>query len=294
MMELFWIILILMLLFALFFILWPFFQSKVVILPSHKDANVQLYKKQLAQLEEDLETQAVTPAIYRQLKKEIETGLLQDVVLADEVTLRESTRPKQSSLLAIFLVLFIPIFSISIYLKLGDSNALKKYYIESAHAAEINAEIKQFKSPQQLINKMLTVLQQHPESAEGWFLLGRLYTSTSQLAQAEQAYAKAIEFAPTNLNYKLQYAETDFFANQQMLSQTAADYLAEVIQKQPNNPEAINLAALVAFSAKHYQVAIKNWQKLLAFFPASTSQGQVIMRAIQEAELRIHPAKPAA
>lgn len=286
----FWLMIAIMLMIAITFIIWSWLFKNKDDSPLHADANIHLYKQQLAQLDEDFAAGAMTPVLYQQMKQEIEQGVLQDVVHADSVSrssLRGSLRPKQSSLLAIFLVLFIPIFSISIYLKLGDSNNLKKYYVESAHAAEINAEIKQFKSPQQLINKMLTVLQQHPNSAEGWFLLGRLYAGTEQLNLAEQAYTKAILFAPNHLNYKLQYAETDFFLNQQKLSKQAQEYLTEVIAKQPNNAEAINLAALAAYSSGNYQIAINNWEKLLSYFPASSSEGQVIMRAIHQAQLHI-------
>lgn len=292
MMFLFWLIIALMVIIALAFVLWPLLRTQKPFLPSHDEANVRLYQNQLQHLEQDLETNTITPQIYRQFKKEIERGLLQDVETVPEKSKKATIKPDRIT--ASILLVFVAAFSISLYFKWGDSVQLKKYYAERAHAAEIDAEIKTFKSPQQLIDKMQAVLQQHPDSAQGWFLLGRLYTSTNQLDKAQAVYAKAVALAPTNLQYKLQYAQADFFGSKEKLSATAAEYLNDVLKKEPNNPEAINLFALNAFSEKQYQIAINNWEKLLNYFPANSKEGQVIMNAIHEAQLRIHPAKPAA
>lgn len=194
---------------------------------------------------------------------------------------------KATGITAILLTAFICIFSLSLYLHWGNSQSLSQYYFQKNHSAEINAEIRKYKSPQELIAKMKAVLKERPHSAEGWFLLGRLYHGTDQYLEALQAYSKAIEVDNTNIDYKLQYAQADFFAHNQQLSAVGSTYLQEVLKEQPNNPEAIKLIALNAFASKNYQCAIDNWELLLNDIPADTPNGQVIMRAIREAQKRL-------
>ncbi len=285
MMLWFWIILTLMIVLACSFIVLPLIGIRKKFLISHDEINAKLYKTQLLSLENELENNTITPQIYRQLTDELKRGLLRDIKNTPEKSRNEVIKP--SFFTAAILLIFIVSCSTILYFKWGDSKQLHQYYSAKSHAAEINDEIKNFKSPEQLINKMLAVLQQHPHSAQGWFLLGRLYSGTGKFLNAEQAFSKAIAYNPNKLNYKLEYAQADFFANNKSLSKQATLYLNQVISKEPKNLSAINLIALNAFSHKNYQVAIDQWEALLNYFPANSTDGQVIMNAIVEAQKRL-------
>lgn len=290
-MFLFWCILAIMIVLALCFVLWPLLKTKSIRAVSQDEINIQLYKAQLIQFEKSLDNNEISPEVYRQLKSQAEIGLLEDVF---ELKKRPEVQMIKSSLItAFFLAFFIPIISLGLYHHWGDSLQLNQYYFEKSHAKEINAEIKQFKNPQQLIEKLKTVLAERPNSAEGWFLLGRLYLGTEQYEEAENAFLKAIKFNSKNLTYKLQYAQANFFANNKKLTKKGQQFLKEVLNKQPYNPAAINLVALNAFSNKHYQVAVENWETLLNIFPANTEDGKVILKAIHEAQTRIEAKKEA-
>ena len=59
--------------------------------------------------------------------------------------------------------------------------------------------------PQQLIEQIKARLAQNPKSAQGWYLLGRLYTSQGQWKLAKEAYLKATQLAPNNKQYRENY-----------------------------------------------------------------------------------------
>jgi cytochrome c-type biogenesis protein CcmH len=56
------------------------------------------------------------------------------------------------------------------------------------------------------IAKLAGKLQQHPEDAEGWALLGRTYKAMQQYAQARDAFRHAVEAAPGDTALAAEYA----------------------------------------------------------------------------------------
>jgi cytochrome c-type biogenesis protein CcmH len=59
---------------------------------------------------------------------------------------------------------------------------------------------------QAAIAKLAGKLQQHPEDAEGWALLGRTYKAMQQYAQARDAFRHAVEAAPGDTDLAAEYA----------------------------------------------------------------------------------------
>ena len=59
---------------------------------------------------------------------------------------------------------------------------------------------------QAAIAKLAGKLQQHPEDAEGWALLGRTYKAMQQYAQARDAFRHAVEAAPGDTALAAEYA----------------------------------------------------------------------------------------
>lgn len=59
---------------------------------------------------------------------------------------------------------------------------------------------------QAAIAKLAGKLQQHPEDAEGWALLGRTYKAMQQYAQARDAFRRAVEAAPGDTALAAEYA----------------------------------------------------------------------------------------
>jgi cytochrome c-type biogenesis protein CcmH/NrfG len=82
-------------------------------------------------------------------------------------------------------------------------------HVDGAHAAVGSGAappIDHGTDMQAAIAKLAGKLQQHPEDAEGWALLGRTYKAMQQYAQARDAFRHAVEAAPGDTALAAEYA----------------------------------------------------------------------------------------
>ena len=77
------------------------------------------------------------------------------------------------------------------------------------------AVLEAFKDPDKLIYALKSRLKDNPNSAQGWYLLGRVYASNQRVKEACDAYAKAQQLAPTDPKIKLNYAQSLWQLNSQ-------------------------------------------------------------------------------
>lgn len=142
-------------------------------------------------------------------------------------------------------------------------------------------------SPQALIAKLKARLAQQPESARGWYLLGRLYASQEDWQQAHDAYAKAHKLAPTNEQTTINYAQSLWQLNHQQFNDEIRGLFESVLQKNANQPDALAMLAMDAFLGHAYQYAIDYWQRLLNIIPPQSEDALAIRKAIVKAQQRM-------
>ena len=193
---------------------------------------------------------------------------------------------------AVLLAIILPALALSLYLKWGDSTEVAAVIASHNNAVNVRQALAEFKNPEQIISKMQSVLQTHPESARGWFLLGRLYMSLGRYHEAAQAFAKADALKPHVPEVMLQYAESLFFSNEKDSAVKAVGIATAVLALQPQNEaandEAINLLALNAYRNKHYQQAIDYWERLLPSYEPSSSDAKILLQAIATAQKQLN------
>ncbi len=199
----------------------------------------------------------------------------------------KNIKNKPSWLSSIFILLFIPLLTIPLYLHWGDSQQLAKRLAEQSHQQQVNQFMAQFKNPQQVIEQLKQRLSQQPNSAQGWYLLGRLYFTSGNTQQAVDAFRKANQLKANDVTIMLQYAQALYFYQKQSLEGKAEQLIHQVLAEQPNNPMAINLIAVNAYQHHDYSTAIKYWEKLLALFPRQSQNKQIIVEAIAKARSRL-------
>src|SRR6478672_7312883 len=110
----FWIIVTLLILFALWFVLPPLLEKTV---SSNREdlraANVLIYQDQFKEMETDLENGLMSEAQYQQDKEELERRLLEDVKASDPDLPATSAAGRK---FAYAVALFLPIGVIAFYL----------------------------------------------------------------------------------------------------------------------------------------------------------------------------------
>jgi len=287
-MGIFWLVIGLLTLIAVLFIVYPLLRTPQTEQVSIDELNVKLFKERIVELDEQLAAAQITESQYQVSKQELELVLLQDV--SNEPG--SQSKATRSPYLAVFLFLLVPTVAIWLYLQWGFSKPLAEEIFLKTHATQINALRTELKTPQKVITRMKKVLAKHPDSARGWYLLGKLYGGIRDYPQAVAAFAKAHQLAPKNTAMMLNYAEALFFENKRRLSPKAQKLIAQVIKREPSNVNAINLLAVSAYRNGRYQEAVNHWEKILTQFSPTSESGKVILAMIAKAQQHLSIAKP--
>jgi cytochrome c-type biogenesis protein CcmH len=158
------------------------------------------------------------------------------------------------------------------------------YMQQQARQAQVQALLKTVSGPQQLIDKLQEKLKHQPESARGWYLLGRLFASQSQWQQAYEAYAKAHHLKPNDDQITVNYAQSLWQLNHQQFSDEIRNLFKSILKKNSNQPDALAMLAMDAYIGHAYQQAIDYWQRLLAIVPPESTDAKAIRKAIAKAQ----------
>ena len=167
----------------------------------------------------------------------------------------------QIGLLAKGCLVFFPLVVLGSYLLFGGSHQLQMYWRWQRQNLEIQQKIAQIKDPQQLIDQLEVRLQQDPNSAQGWYLLGKLYLDQQHYQQAESALTKSWQLQPTHYETVVALAKANFFSHQGHLTPSMVTLLLSVIKSLPEPVDALNLLAVDAYRKKDFRTAVDYWRQ---------------------------------
>ncbi len=278
----FWSLILVMLVVALAFVVFPLLKPMRHAGRTREQLNLALYRERLLELEAERDDSDITKQQFETARHELERHLVEDVAAVEAD--RHTQTFHKSWRLAVVLAVLVSLCALLFYHYWGDSRQLATYKQKQAVAAQTQKAIQAMGSSQQIIARMQAYLQQHPDSPKGWFLLGRVYYNLNKFTDAADAFAKAHQQQPRNVEYMLQYAHALFFAHNRQLNQQAQLLVKQVLAQQPKNAAAMNLLALNAYSQQQYAQAIHYWEALLPLFAANSPDEQIVLNAIAEAE----------
>ncbi len=243
------------------------------------EANVTIYKQRLGLLLQSFADKQLSHDQFKLEKDKLQYALLGDVKDIGKIS-HQPQLPKS----ALLLLLLMPLIVMPLYQHWGSSQQLAETYRQQRMRPQLEKLLAELKTPEQVIARLQQRLQQQPNSAKGWYLLGRLYYVNQNFAAAKQALAHSYRLDPLDSNVATHYAQALFLADDKQLSQHAHQVIDQVLARQANNPVLINLLALDAFQHKHYQQAIAAWRKLLALLPADSATRTEVESAIGKAQ----------
>lgn len=291
----FWIICAIFVAIALAFVLPPLLQTPEQVAAagnddqSQKEANVDIYRDQISELEADVANGIVSREQYQQDRDEIERRLLEDVSATDVARKDPGKKAAAVGRTPVYAIaLGIPLAAVALYVQVGNRAALSGSNAVTPAEAPAAASQPSGQMTQQAIEanvaKLAARMEQNPGDVQGWTMLGRSYLNLEKYSDASKAFAKASALKPDDADLLGDYAFTLGMANGQRLAGQPLELINKALKLDPENPKALELAGSAAFEAKNYSQAIDYWQKLLTKTSPNTELGQALSQRINEAK----------
>ena len=262
---------------------------------SSKEANIEVYRDQLAELTADLNNGLISEEQYQQDRQEFEQRLLEDVAATDQPAFSKRSNSRK---LAYLLALALPVAAVVFYLRVGHPSAFSATPAPAGRSKEAPPEMAEGAnatdeggfSPQRIeanVAALAKKLEENPNDVAGWIMLGRSYSSLEKFSEASAAYKKAAALKPNDADLLADYAFVLAMANGKKLSGEPTEILKQALKIDPENPKALELSGAAAFEADDFQLAIKHWQKLLNKTSPDSEIGRAVTERIEEAKKRL-------
>ena len=263
-------------------ILVPALMTKqTVVDDEHQQRNIKIARQRLAELKQQLQEGLLTQEQFDEQYTELQLMLNDDLQAVSEI----KPAGKQGRWIIPILAILLPTVSLLIYLILGDTHAQQK--------AELQAnEVKAAENINQMVSKLEQRLAQTPEDSEGWKMLGRSFSYLQQYQKAANAYAQLYRLQPDDTEAMLQYANSLAMARNGRVAGEPAALLDKVLQREPNNPNALWLIGMAKAEEGRFVEAKQYWQKLLSLLPAdseSLPQVQQMLAALDAEQAKQQP-----
>lgn len=270
-MTIFWIICALLLIVAMLFLMVPLWRSTSKSNDVLRDAaNLEILRDQSAELEADLRNGLLTQEAYEQGKLELQKRLLDEVNTASPPGVLPRNPAKR---LAIILALVLPVFSVLLYLKVGNTNAM----LIGAHggAGGMSMEI--------MVQELEKKVAQQPDNPNHLVMLARTYAGLKRYPEAVRAYQRLVELVPNEAQVWTEYAEALGMQNGRTLKGEPTNLINKALGLDSNNLWALGLAGTAAMEREDYVAAITYWQKLLNLLPPDNPDIQSVRNDVQHA-----------
>lgn len=293
-MILFWLICAIFVAIAFAFVLPPLLERSGKDEDKHSkaEANIDVYRDQLSELEADLRNGIIAPEQYQQDRDGIERRLLEDVSPSDEPTLRKSKQAMAGRAPVYAIALGIPIIAVAMYFRVGNPSALSPSATTPAQspfaASQGGGQMTRERMEANVLG-LAKRLEQNPGDAQGWIMLGRSYATLEKYSDASNAYAKATALKSDDADLWADYAFAMAMANGQQLQGIPLELVNKALKLDPENPKALELAGTAEFQAKNYKQAIDHWEKILAKAPPNSELAQALSGRINEAKSLAEP-----
>jgi cytochrome c-type biogenesis protein CcmH len=189
-------------------------------------------------------------------------------------------------LLSMLGVLVVPVLACLLYWHWGSSAALFSDWQQQENHRQAEQYLKQQKDPQVIVDRLKALLDSQPNQPRGWFLLGNVYVEQNKLPAAYEAYHKAHEYDPKNLDYILALCQADMAINRVMRAANR-DALLQAAKRTPENVSVGYVLGFDAYSRGEYAQARKHWESVLQKLPADSADAKQVLLWIAKAQKQL-------
>ena len=277
----FWLLVAGLLLLASFFFISPFLRNEASGRDEVREANLQIFRDQQVQLENQLSERQIDNDQYQQLLAEAKQLLLSNTEHKEP----QSTvvGKKQANWLLPIILLLSPVFCLGVYQQLGA--AADQRIIE---LIQLNSESTDSEQSTELQERLYAAVEkrveQRPDNIYYWILLAKRAIQQNNLPDAQYNYAQAIKISPDDGYLLAQYAEVLFLLADSQFTDEVLSAIDKAFAKDSSNPTVIGLKGIQAFEGQQWQLAITYWQEAYRQMDSNTATARALKSGIERAQ----------
>jgi cytochrome c-type biogenesis protein CcmH len=268
----FWLAAGLLLLVAMAFLLIPLLRGRRAQTEEDRTAlNVALYQERLAALSAQHAAGTLDDAQLQAGRTEAGRELLADTEGDGE---RRSRLGRAVPLLA---ALLLPLLGLGLYLHWGASDKLElaREFAQPLHSMD------------EMTARLEKAVKVQPDSAEGWYFLGRAYMTQERFADAAAAFERAASLSGRQPEVLGQWAQALYFSGGKKMTAATKAMADEALQRNPQEVTTLGLLGIVSWEDNHYADAVGYWERLVAVLPADDPSRAAIQSGIERARQRL-------
>jgi cytochrome c-type biogenesis protein CcmH len=264
-----------LILIAFFLILPPLWRNQAIQATDLDQRNILIARHRMAELKENRRSGGLSQAQYEEQLADLEQALSDDL----DINSHESPVKSQGKWVVYVLVLGIPLLAGSLYLTLGNSQAI-------SHSAEMAVDPDTLKLAEinRMVNGLAEKMKANPDDAQGWLMLGRSYKVLEQYPKAVDAFDHAYRLLGDQAEVMLLYADTLAYANDKNLTGKPAELIFKALALEPDNMNALWLGGMAKAQQGDTVTAKKLWKKLEALLPPGSDAQQEIQGLLAKIE----------
>ena len=248
-----------------------------------EQANARVYRDQLAELEADHASGALSSAAFEAARDELQQRLLEDVSTTAASTAASPTPTRKPWGLTFALAVLIPASALVVYALLGQPAALDPRVL--AQGPDSAAQI----TPEKL-NEMVQALEQRlkdqPNSVEGWVMLGRVQRARGLFDRADEALVRALALTQDD-DLLIERAEVLAQKNGGSFAGEPWTLIQGVLTRDPQHLNALLLAGSASFAELNYRSALRFWERARERVDAQSPDAQELERAMAQAREKL-------
>lgn len=269
----FWLAAGLLLLVALAFLLIPVLRGRKAQAEEDRTAlNVALYQERLAELQAQHEAGTLTEA-------QLEAGRAEAAreLLADTEGAAADRSARLGRALPLLAALLVPALGLGLYAHWGSSDKVQL-------AREMR---EQPRTIEEMTARLERAVQAQPDSAEGWYFLGRTYMAQERPVDAAKAYERAVQIAGRQPELLGQWAQALYFASQKRFTPEVQALTEDALKADPNEVTSLGLLGIAGFEEGRFKDAIGYWERLIAVLPQDDPSRAALQGGIDRARERL-------
>lgn len=283
----FWLVIIFVTLIVCAVAFYPLLKKNKQIDNTKRDSlNKAFYFDRLKEVENEANEGVIDDP--EQTKLELQKNLLDDIPHSTQSATSEKLTLGKSWFVA--LILFVGGISFAIYSNVGSwfSNSM----LDTTHQ-KLDSFYERLKTEEtnplsqeemnQFAMALRVDLQSNPNDDKKWYMLGQIGVALDDGQLAHDAFSKAAQLKPDNLDYKLSHAQLLLFSEAQEDKKQGETLLKEIIRQDHTNFNALSLLAFHSFEKEDFKMAAMTWGMMLKLLPDEDPRKVTVERSFNMA-----------